>query len=181
MIKKLHNWQAQCLERLDESFNAGNKDFFCLAATVAGKTLLLTEFAKRLLESGAIDRVLIFCPSLQIQKSIQDTFSEDINTRLGEASTPPGYVMTYQSMLFQSESSWDMLKNYRVLVIFDDIQYCFGDPFSEEDTRGTRILDYIAEKARFVLCLSGMQWTNHLPITKVFSGHHKQIRCDFFL
>lgn len=180
MINQLRSWQKACLQALNESFNNGKEHFFCLAATATGKTLMAAEFARRLVEKDEIDTVLVFCPSLEIQKGIQSTFSKQLQTAFDGGMHAAGRVMTYQAMLFQPEGFWEVLANHRTLIIFDEIHHCAGTQYSKTNSWGNQILNLIAGDARFILCLSGTPWrSDQLPITTALYHNNTKIQCDF--
>ena len=180
MINRFRKWQKLCLKQLAATFKKGDKHFFCLAATATGKTLLAAEFARRLIDKGEIDTVLVFCPSLEIQKGIQQTFSKQLRAPFDGGLHAKGRVMTYQAMLFQSEAFWEVLTNHRVLVIFDEIHHCAGTQYSKTNSWGNQILNLIAGNARFVLCLSGTPWrSDQLPIATALYHSNTKIQCDY--
>lgn len=181
MSRELRRWQSECVKKLIEKFNGkqGNH-FFCLAATATGKTFMAAEAAKRLLDSDSIDIVLCFCPSNEIQFSMRKTFKAHLGKAFDDSHQSIGSVHTYQGMLHQSKEFWDILSDYRVFVVFDEIHHCAGTAFSKSNSWGTQILNLIVEKAAYILCLSGTPWrSDNLPITTAIYDHDNQIQCDY--
>lgn len=180
MISRIRKWQQDCLDQLLSDFARGKKHFFCLAATASGKTLLAAEFARQLIEMECIDYVLVFCPSLEIQKGIKHTFFNQLKMASGVDQKIKLDVLTYQAMLNLDESFWDQLKSKKTLAIFDEIHHCAGTPYTKSNSWGSRILNWISDQAVFVLGLSGTPWrSDELPIATAFYNRQTKIHCDF--
>lgn len=176
----LRDWQAKSVECLVAKAKAGQKRFFCLAATATGKTVMAAESAKRLMAMDKVDIVIAFCPSNEIQLGIRRTFGRHIEHTFDGSIDAKGSVHTYQGMLTLNASFWDLFEKYRVMVVFDEIHHCAGTEFSRKNSWGSQILDYIKEKAAFVLCLSGTPWrSDRLPITVACYDHNEKIACDY--
>ena len=180
MMVSLRQWQKDCVTAAIEKYQNNQKHFFCLAATASGKTLMAAEVARQLLHQEAIDIVLCFCPTNEIQISMKRSFEQHLGHVFDQKLKAQGSVLTYQSMLFQPESFWSILQAYRVLVVFDEIHHCAGTDFSRNNAWGSQILKLIAEQAAFILCLSGTPWrSDKLPITTALYDQHGQIQCDY--
>lgn len=180
MVKQLRKWQSQAVQELVCSFETGKKHFFCLAATATGKTVMAAESSKQLINKQAIDIVLCFCPTTEIQHGIRKTFEFHLQQPFDGSIQSVGSVHTYQGMLYQSEKFLSLFDNYRVMVVFDEVHHSGGTPYSKSNSWGTQILNVIASKARFILCLSGTPWrSDSLPITTAIYDEKNQIQCDF--
>ncbi len=180
MTKPLRPWQADCVEQIVDKKERGGKHFFCLAATASGKTFMAAEAAKRLIELGAIDAVLCFCPTNEIQFGIRNTFQAHLQKAFDGSLPSIGSVHTYQGMLFQSKEFWNCLSELRVMIIFDEIHHCAGTAFTRNNAWGSQILHRMVEEAAFVLCLSGTPWrSDKLPITTAIYDQCNNIQCDY--
>jgi len=80
----LRQWQAECAADALRKFQAGGQHhYFCQGTPGAGKTTLAAEVALRLVQSGMIDLILCFSPSLIVADGIKRTFEN----KLGKAFT----------------------------------------------------------------------------------------------
>jgi len=153
----------------------------CLATPGAGKTRMAAVLAKQLKHNGLIDFVICFSPSITVANSIKYTFSDVLGARFDGVIGAVGKSYTYQSMLYLNEEFWEILANYKVLVIFDEIHHCAGDSEGNVNAWGEPILSYIKNKATYTLALSGTPWrSDTLPITlSEYSNPDGKIKCDF--
>ncbi|MDN9032334.1 DEAD/DEAH box helicase family protein, partial [Enterobacter hormaechei] len=103
---------------------AATPHFFCQATPGAGKTRMAAELASRLLELGMIDLVLCFAPSCQIVEGIRSTFAAVLGRRLDGQIGAVGAAYTYQAMEYRDEGFWQLLTDFRVLAVFDEIHHC---------------------------------------------------------
>jgi superfamily II DNA or RNA helicase len=132
--------------------------FFCQATPGAGKTRMAAELARRLLEQGKIDLVLCFAPSCQVVEGFRSTFAAVLGRRLDGQIGAVGAAFTYQAMEYRDEGFWQLLDDYRVLVVFDEIHHCAGHDPLLSNTWGQQILHRIQDRAAFTLALSGTPW-----------------------
>lgn len=179
-MKPLRPWQQDAVNQILFDVNKGKKHFFCLAATGTGKTYMSAEASKRLLEEDLVDIVIAFCPSNEIQVGISRTFSNHLDTPFDGSLKSKGSVHTYQGMLTLSEDFWELFKRYRVMAVFDEIHHCAGSTFSKKNAWGGQILDFVMQRASFMLCLSGTPWrSDSLPITGANYNDQGELICDF--
>ncbi len=177
---KLRQWQQACVKKALAIYQY-ERHFLCLATPGAGKTHMAAELAFRLYESGKIDFVLCFSPSVSVSMSIHDTFNRRFNARFDGVIGAVGCSYTYQSMIFFNEGFWSLLKQNRVLVIFDEIHHCSGSSIENANSWGEEIILNIQKNAAFTLALTGTPWrSDKAPIVMArYSDPEGRIQCDF--
>jgi len=177
----LRAWQSACLDIALTKFIAGQSHFLCLATPGAGKTIMAAEVGAALKEQNLIDLVLCFSPSLTIAKSIESTFTWRLNSSFNGGIGAVGGSYTYQNMLYMSDEFWDLLKCYRVLVVFDEIHHCAGNTVIDANAWGMDILTKIQDNAAYTLALTGTPWrSDSQPISLArYSNPEGEILCDF--
>lgn len=157
MSGTLRDWQNSCINKALEHFNA-TPHFFCQATPGAGKTRMAAELASRLLEQDRIDLVMCFAPSCQVVEGFRSTFAEVLGRRLDGQIGAVGAAYTYQAMEYRDEGFWQLLDDYRVLVVFDEIHHCAGHDPLLSNAWGQQILHRVQDRAAFTLALSGTPW-----------------------
>lgn len=177
----LRAWQSACLDAALNNFISGQSHFLCLATPGAGKTVMAAEVASSLKQQGMIDLVLCFAPSLAVAESIKNTFSCQLSCSFNGGIGSIGGSYTYQNMLYMNDEFWDLLKRYRVLVIFDEIHHCSGNNVIEANSWGMEILTKIQDYAAFTLALTGTPWrSDSQPISlSRYSKPEGEIQCDY--
>lgn len=177
----LRQWQSECVNRALEHFSAKHKHFLCLATPGAGKTIMASEVAAQLLEQDLIDFVLCFSPSINISQGIKHTFSQRLGCRFDGVIGAVGCSYTYQSMLSFKEDFWQLLKQNRVLVVFDEIHHCSGSSLEDANAWGQEILLNIQSQAEYTLALTGTPWrSDQAPIAlSRYTDPDNQIQCDY--
>ncbi len=177
---KLRKWQQECVKKALAIYQH-ERHFLCLATPGAGKTQMAAELAFQMYQSGKIDFVLCFSPSVSVSKSIHDTFKRRFNFRFDGVIGAVGCSYTYQSMLFFNEGFWSLLKQNRVLVIFDEIHHCSGSSLENANSWGEEIILNIQKNAAFTLALTGTPWrSDKTPIVMArYSDPEGRIQCDF--
>lgn len=177
---KLRQWQQDCVKAALQVYQ-DERHFLCLATPGAGKTHMAAELAFQLYQSGKIDFVLCFSPSVSVSKSIHDTFSQRFCARFDGVIGAVGCSYTYQSMLFFNEDFWSLLKLNRVLVIFDEVHHCSGTSVENANSWGEEIILNIQKHAAFTLALTGTPWrSDKAPIVMArYSDPEGRIQCDF--
>ncbi|MFO6224273.1 DEAD/DEAH box helicase family protein, partial [Pseudomonas aeruginosa] len=120
MSRSLRSWQNSCITKALEHLTV-TQHFFCQATPGAGKTRMAAELTSRLLQQDRIDLVLCFAPSCQVVEGFRSTFSEVLGRRLDGQMGAVGAAYTYQAMEYRDEGFWQLLGDYRVLVVFDEI------------------------------------------------------------
>jgi len=177
----LRAWQEECLSVVKTHYFESNKHFFCLATPGAGKTVLASEVAAYLFESNQIDFVICFSPSSEVANGIKKSFSKRLNCNFDGVIGSIGCSYTYQNMRFFNDDYWSLLKNNRVLVVFDEIHHCAGSSIHDTNVWGQDIAKNIQEQAAFTLALTGTPWRSDLlPIAlATYSDADNKIRCNY--
>ncbi len=161
----LRQWQIECAEKAIQKFRANHQHFFCQATPGAGKTVLATTVASKLLRDDLIDLVLCFSPSLTVADGIKRTFSQTLNCTFNGGLGSIGQSLTYQSIQFLNDEFWQTLRNHRVFVVFDEIHHCSGSDFENANVWGQQVLAKIQGLATYTLAMSGTPWrSDSLPI-----------------
>lgn len=176
----LRQWQQDCVKAALKVYQ-DERHFLCLATPGAGKTHMAAELAFQLYQSGKIDFVLCFSPSVSVSKSIHDSFSQRFSARFDGVIGAVGCSYTYQSMLFFNKDFWSLLKLNRVLVIFDEVHHCSGTSVENANSWGEEIILNIQKHAAFTLALTGTPWrSDKAPIVMArYSDTEGRIQCDF--
>lgn len=177
----LRDWQQACLNKAKEHYADISKHFLCLATPGAGKTVLAAEVAAYLFETNQIDFVLCFSPSITVADGVKNTFSHRLNCNFDGVIGSIGCSYTYQNMRFFNEDYWNIIKNNRVLVVFDEIHHCAGTSLDDANAWGQDIVLNIQEQAAFTLALTGTPWRSDLmPIALAnYSDPENKIQCDY--
>lgn len=177
----LRVWQAECLASVKQHYANLNKHFLCLATPGAGKTVLASEVANYLFETDQIDFVLCFSPSTTVSEAIKSAFSHRLNCNFDGVIGSIGCSYTYQNMRFFNDDYWRLLKNNRVLVVFDEIHHCAGSSFDDANVWGKDIVSNIQDQASFTLALTGTPWRSDLlPIVlATYSDPDNKIQCNY--
>ncbi|MFT6463596.1 DEAD/DEAH box helicase [Halopseudomonas sp.] len=180
MTRSLRDWQLNCIEKALEQFKE-TPHFFCQATPGSGKTRMAAELASRLLQQGRIDLVMCFAPSCQIVEGFRSTFEEVLGRRLDGQIGAVGTAFTYQAMEHRDEGFWQLLDDYRVFVIFDEIHHCAGQAPLFSNAWGQQILNRIQDRAAFTLALSGTPWrSDDLAIALArYSTPEGYLICDY--
>ncbi|WP_219702480.1 DEAD/DEAH box helicase [Marinomonas lutimaris] len=185
-MKKMQNlslrtWQKNCLSKALEVYQTGQQNFMCVAAPGAGKTRFSASLAKHLLDASHIDFVLCFAPSVSVQNSIQKTFSNVLNDRFDGRIGAKGLVITYQGIQYAYQELAHVIKNYRVLIISDEIHHCASGVSSTSNQWGQLLVSLISEGNPLTLTLSGTPWRS--DSTKIalqsYSGEPQELDTDF--
>jgi len=176
----LRKWQAECVDVAIEHYKT-KKNFLALATPAAGKTIMAAEVAFILFENRLIDFVICFSPSTNVANSIQSTFSRRLNREFKGGMGDVGCSYTYQSMRHFNDAFWQIIRNNRVFVVFDEIHHCAGNSLKEANAWGEDIILNIQQQASFTLALTGTPWRSDLlPITLAkYSDPANNIQCDY--
>lgn len=176
----LRVWQqasvAAALERYRQS-----PHFFCQATPGSGKSRMAAEVANRLLQAGLIDLVLCFAPSCQVVEGLERTFANVLGRPFDGRLGSLGVASTYQAMDHHSASFWQLLEDYRVLAVFDEIHHCAGHDPLLSNAWGQVILQRLQDQAAFTLALSGTPWRSDEKAIALarYSDPEGRIVCDF--
>lgn len=180
MSRSLRSWQESCITKALEHFTV-TPHFFCQATPGAGKTRMAAELASRLLEQDRIDLVLCFAPSCQVVEGFRSTFSAVLGRRLDGQIGAVGAAFTYQAMEYRDEGFWQLLDDYRVFVVFDEIHHCAGHDPLFSNAWGQQILHRIQDRAAFTLALSGTPWRSDERAIALarYSSPEGRLICDY--
>lgn len=179
-LPRLRLWQQRCIKAALHHF-ATTPHFLCQATPGAGKTRLAAELARCLFENNQIDLVLCFAPSCQVVEGFRQTFSEVLDKRLDGLVGAVGGAYTYQAMDYRDEPFWQLLNDFRVLVVFDEIHHCAGHDPLLSNAWGQKILQRVQDRAAYTLALSGTPWrSDDLPIALArYSSPEGELICDY--
>lgn len=177
----LRGWQTACLSAVKKHHSQSHKHFFCLATPGAGKTVLAAEVAAYLFETKQIDFVICFSPSSEVANGIRKTFAKRLNCNFDGVIGSVGCSYTYQNMRFFNDDYWKLLKNNRVLVVFDEIHHCAGSSIEDANVWGQDIVKNIQQQAAFTLALTGTPWRSDLlPIAlATYTNPDNKIQCNY--
>lgn len=177
----LRGWQTACLSAVKKHYSQSHKHFFCLATPGAGKTVLAAEVAAYLFETKQIEFVICFSPSSEVANGIRMTFAKRLNCNFDGVIGSVGCSYTYQNMRFFNDDYWKLLKNNRVLVVFDEIHHCAGSCIEDANVWGQDIVKNIQQQAAFTLALTGTPWRSDLlPIAlATYSDPDNKIICNY--
>ncbi|HCF9071215.1 DEAD/DEAH box helicase [Pseudomonas aeruginosa] len=180
MSISLRSWQNSCITKALEHFTV-TQHFFCQATPGAGKTRMAAELTSRLLEQDRIDLVLCFAPSCQVVEGFRSTFAEVLGRRLDGQIGAVGAAYTYQAMEYRDEGFWQLLDDYRVFVVFDEIHHCAGHDPLLSNAWGQQILHRIQDRAAFTLALSGTPWRSDERAIALarYSSPEGRLICDY--
>ncbi|MBU1285664.1 DEAD/DEAH box helicase [Pseudomonas sp. GLN_6] len=180
MTTSLRDWQLSCIDTALEHFTA-TPHFFCQATPGAGKTRMAAELASRLLKQDRIDLVMCFAPSCQVVDGFRSTFAEVLGRRLDGQIGAVGTAFTYQAMEYRDEGFWQLLDDYRVFVVFDEIHHCAGHDLLLSNAWGQQILHRIQDRAAFTLALSGTPWRSddRAIVLARYSTPEGYLICDY--
>ena len=137
--------------------------------------------AKRLFDAGMIDMVLCFSPALVVAEDFRRELEKWTGKRFNGRVGADGCSFTYQGMSSLDDVFWEILENFRVFVIFDEIHHCAAVDGAKSNTWGETIHHYIRGKASYSLALTGTPWrSDKTPIVLAdYSGGSGMVRCDY--
>lgn len=148
-------WQT---EAWDVYFANNQRDFLCCACPGAGKTHWTLRLARRLLDVGAIDRVVIVAPSRPVRDQWANqhlVHLEAVKNADGGRENPKdfeGCTLTYAQVTMNPALQRAACHDRRTLVVFDEIHHA-GEQQSWGDT-----LVFAFEYAERRLGLTGTPW-----------------------
>ncbi len=92
-----------------------------------------------------------------------------------------GAAYTYQAMEYRDEGFWQLLDDYRVFVVFDEIHHCAGHDPLLSNAWGQQILHRIQDRAAFTLALSGTPWRSDDKAIALarYSSPEGHLICDY--
>lgn len=177
----LRQWQKECFQEAIKHYSELNKHFLCLATPGSGKTVLASEISAYLLDEDKIDFVICFSPSTEISNGMKRTFSKRLNCNFDGVIGSVGCSYTYQNMRFFNDDYWKLLRNNRVLVVFDEIHHCAGSSNEDANIWGEDIIKNIQDQASYTLALTGTPWRSDLlPIAlATYNAQDNKIQCHY--
>jgi superfamily II DNA or RNA helicase len=178
---KLRQWQAACINSALEKFSNEKNHFLVLATPGAGKTMMASELADRLLKQKLIDLVICFSPSSIVAKDFSESLHLRTQERFDGLIGAKGRSLTYQNLQYLDTSFWQLFEHYRVFVIFDEIHHCAGSNIDNANAWGEQVILNIQGKAQFTLALTGTPWrTDAAPIVlSNYMSPSNKITCDY--
>lgn len=177
---KLRQWQSECIAKAWHKFTTSENHFLCLATPGAGKTVMASTLANKLLSENTIDLILCFSPSIMVATDFETALSVHTNSRMDGLLGSKGRSLTYQAMLHLDASFWKLFDTNRIFVIFDEIHHCAGDGMGNANSWGQKIIENIQGRATFTLALTGTPWrSDQIPIALSRYCHNNRIHCDY--
>jgi len=178
---KLRQWQAGCINSALEQFLNGTSHFLTLATPGAGKTMMASELADRLLKNNLVDLVICFSPSSIVAKDFSESLHLITQERFDGLIGAKGRSLTYQNLQYLDTSFWQLFEHYRVFVIFDEIHHCAGSNIDNANAWGEQVILNIQGKAQFTLALTGTPWrSDAVPIVlSNYMSPSNKITCDY--
>ncbi|WP_406820059.1 DEAD/DEAH box helicase [Pseudomonas sp. KnCO4] len=176
----LRIWQQASVATALERYRLSSH-FFCQATPGAGKSRMAAEVAKRLMQAGLIDLVLCFAPSCQVVEGLERTFAKVLGRPFDGRLGSLGVASTYQAMDHHSASFWQLVEDYRVLAVFDEIHHCAGHDPLLSNAWGQVILQRLQDQAAYTLALSGTPWRSDEKAIALarYSDPEGRLVCDF--
>jgi len=178
---KLRNWQADCIDLALAQYQNGYNHFLALATPGAGKTLMATELADSLLKRDLVDLIICFSPSSIVAQDFTESLQVKIQARFDGLMGARGRSITYQNLQYLDANFWQLFKEHRVFVIFDEIHHCAGSNIDNANAWGEQIILNIQNKAKFTLALTGTPWRSDAAPIVLSNYIHpsNKISCDY--
>jgi len=128
-----------------------------------------------------IDLVICFAPSTIVANDFEETLSIKLNARFDGLLGSAGLASTYQNLQYIDESFWKLFKQFRVLVIFDEIHHCSGSSLKNANAWGEKIIEHIQEQATYTIALTGTPWrSDKAPIVlSNYCTKTNKVICDY--
>lgn len=177
----LRHWQAECISLAYDHYCSNIRHFMCLATPGAGKTVMASVLAKRLFDSGMIDMVMCFSPSIMVADDFREELEAQTGKRLSGQLGAHGCSLTYQSMNSIRTDFWAILENFRVFVIFDEIHHCASTEEGRSNSWGETIHRCIRGRSTYSLALTGTPWrSDRIPIVLAeYCRESGKVHCDY--
>jgi len=178
---KLRKWQAACINDALTKYINGATHFLALATPGAGKTVMASELANKLLSDNYVDLVICFSPSSLVAKDFGESLQGITQKQFDGKMGAKGNSLTYQSLQYLDDLFWQLFNRFRVFVIFDEIHHCAGSNLDNANAWGEQIILNIQNKAKYTLALTGTPWrSDEAPIvlSNYFHSTNK-ISCDY--
>jgi superfamily II DNA or RNA helicase len=178
---KLRKWQSECINKALKQYLNGLTHFLVLATPGAGKTMMASVLAEKLLKSDLIDLIICFSPSSIVSKDFSENLHLIIQEPFDGLMGARGHSLTYQNLQYLDENFWQLFHRYRVFVIFDEIHHCAGSNIDNANAWGEQIILNIQDKAKFTLALTGTPWRSDAAPIVLSNYMHpsNKISCDY--
>jgi superfamily II DNA or RNA helicase len=175
----LRVWQKECIEEAISRYQSGQSHFLCLATPGAGKTLMASRLAKRLIDDDLIDLIICITPAIIVSDDFKNELEVQLGKKLNGKLGSIGRCLTYHAMLSEN-NIWDLFEDHRVFVIFDEIHHCSGNDLHNSNAWGQKIISEIQGKASYTLALTGTPWrSDNIPITLGQYSNSGTVHCDY--
>lgn len=154
----LRPWQAQAIQKAEQWFlDRGNKHFLVNAAPGSGKTICASVIAKRLIDKGVVERVIVIAPRTEVVRQWGRDYCEITGRHMTKVTGADGDVSDYGNDLCAtwaaiqalSEPFQYICQNFKTLVICDEHHHA-----AVEAAWGSEAGGAFAE-ASFALILTG--------------------------
>jgi superfamily II DNA or RNA helicase len=164
---KLRRWQQSGLELAIDHFDAGNRQFGCLATPGAGKTVFAAATVKALFDLEMVDYVICVAPSLSVKEGLKTTFEEVLSRPMDGMFNAAGVCLTYQSLAALDDALIARLRHYRLAVVVDEIHHCGGLEKKDATAWASPLLALTQQSVQaYTLSLSGTPWrTDRMAVT----------------
>ncbi|MBA6294557.1 DEAD/DEAH box helicase [Colwellia sp. MB02u-9] len=178
---KLRQWQAECINLALTQYQNGTSHFLTLATPGAGKTLMASELADKLLKKNMVDLIICFSPSSIVSQDFSESLQLKTQERFDGLIGARGRSLTYQNLQYLDVNFWQLFERYRVFVIFDEIHHCAGSNIENANAWGEQIILNIQDKAKFTLALTGTPWRSDAAPIVLSNYMHpsNKISCDY--
>lgn len=177
---KLRKWQSECIAKALEQYEKGAQHFLTLATPGAGKTIYATRLARELVARSMVDLVMCFSPTTMVALDFAESLSSEFKSRFDGKLGAMGHSTTYQNMQFLDDLFWQLLDEYRVFVIFDEIHHCAGSCIENANSWGEQIILKMQQSAEYTLALTGTPWrSDKTPIVLANYCKENKIICDY--
>ena len=95
---KLRQWQHNCITLAFNRYLNNNNHFLALATPGAGKTLMASELADKLLKNNMIDLIICFSPSSIVSQDFSESLKLRTQERFDGLLGARGHSLTYQNL-----------------------------------------------------------------------------------
>lgn len=163
-MTNLRPWQAKHSDAAISKFRNGTAlttVFLSQAVTGAGKTTMGAHVASSLLKMGAIDRIVVLCPSVEIAKGWVDKLTQSFNVTASFENVDANGL---QAVVFTYQGAAKVPGTRMTLVVLDEIHH------AERDATWGERASALAKESKFVLCLTGTPWMTRGRIA-ILSDH----------
>lgn len=127
-----------------------------------------------------VDLVMCFSPTSIVALDFAESLSSEFNSRFDGRLGAMGHSTTYQNMQFLDDFFWQLFREYRVFVIFDEIHHCAGSKVENANSWGEQIISRVQQQAEYTLALTGTPWrSDKTPIVLANYCKDNKIICDY--